>query len=105
MKQSLNLLVALVAGALLASGCSTIRFTSGKPGSPADAVEEWHHTVVLGLIEASKPVPIEDRCRGKHWSEVTTERTFLNGLAGAVDGLIFRIDLWEPWTVRYICSK
>ena len=103
MKRSRNL-IPLIALALLATGCSTMRFHEGKGAPEVVGVEEWHHIALLGLIEASKPVPIEDRCKGNNWSDVTTERTFLNGLAGAVDGLIFRIDLWEPWTVRYVCK-
>jgi hypothetical protein len=101
MKSSLLLTLA----AALVTGCSTIRFDSGKPASTAVKHSEWHHTVAFTLLEASDPVDMHDRCIGKPWSTIKTERTFLNGLAGSVDSLILGVDLWEPLTVEYVCVE
>lgn len=86
-------------------GCSTINFENGKAGSALYKNSEWHHTVAFSLFEVSDPVDLRDRCNGKPWETVKTERTFLNGLAGMVDSLLVGVDLWEPWTVEYACPE
>ena len=90
---------------ILSVGCSTIQFENGKSSSALYKNSEWHHLAAFTLLEASDPVDLHDRCNGKPWETVTTERTFLNGLAGMVDSLIIGIDLWEPWTVEYSCLE
>ena len=86
-------------------GCSTIQFENGKNHAALYTNSEWHHTVAFSLLEASDPVDLHDRCNGKPWETVRTERTFLNGLAGMIDSLIIGVDVWEPWTVEYACHE
>ena len=95
----------LAALAIACGGCSTIHFDSGRASASHIKHSEWHHTVAFTLLEASDPVDLYDRCAGKEWSTVTTERTFLNGLAGCVDSLILGVDVWEPLTVEYVCTE
>lgn len=89
--------------AVLTAGCSTIHFQNGQGTAKPYKNSEWHHTVAFGLMELSDAVDLDERCRGTEWDTVTTERTFINGLAGMVDELIVGVDLWEPWTVEYTC--
>jgi hypothetical protein len=97
-------LIALAGVCLIGAGCSTIRFHSGQAASSDEANEEWHHVSMLRLVELSDPVDLNDRCRGKEWSMVQTEHTFLNGLAGTLDNIVIGVEIWEPWTVQYTCS-
>ena len=99
------LLAMIAALSTLCSGCSTINFDSGRTPTSQEKHSEWHHTVAFSLLEASNPVDLHDRCAGKNWSTVTTKRTFLNALAGSIDSIILGVDVWEPWTVEYVCAE
>ena len=90
---------------VLCAGCSTIQFQNGPSTQPREISNEWHHIAAFSLMEVSDPVDLTDRCNGKAWDTVTTERTFINGLAGMIDSLIIGVDLWEPWTVEYSCRE
>ncbi len=104
MKQSKMSVLGLVV-LVLTAGCSTIRFHSGETGDSRTTTQEWHHIAAFRLIEASAPVDMNDRCPGKGWSMVQTERSFLSGLAGLVDNIIIGVEVWEPLDVQYVCSS
>ena len=95
--------VLLILAVSISSGCSTIHFINGDPQTRYEEMSEWHHTAAFRLLEVSDPVDMSERCRGNEWNTITTERTFINGLAGIVDSLILGVDVWEPYTVFYTC--
>lgn len=86
------------------SACSTIHFTNGQKPAGKQTMEQWHHTFVFGLVEGSSPIDLKTACKDGDWNQVTTKVTFMNGLAGMVDGLLIGVDLWQPWTAQYTCS-
>jgi len=90
----------------MTSGCSTMHFNNGDVPSSPTTQSEWHHNAVASLVEVSSPVDLKSRCNGNNWSEVTTETSFVNGLAGAVgNGILLGLPVWNPMTVEYTCSK
>ena len=111
-----SLLVALMG---LTSGCATMHFTQGEPvdREAAEAqnrlVNHWHHSMLNGTVEISKPANLYKTCRGKQWDRVTIEFQAKNGVAGvvanaALDTLLIPLDLlayYSPWTVEIECSK
>jgi hypothetical protein len=82
---------------VLTSACSTIYFHNGS----SDSVDhdEWHHDGILALVEFSPPVDLNERCEGKSWGTVETQRSFLNWLAGT-----FTFGIYDPWMVSYSCK-
>jgi len=63
----------------------------------------------FSLVEVSAPVDLKQRCSGKEWVRITTERSFVNGLVGGLDAQalhvgVVGIDIWDPWTVAYECK-
>lgn len=100
MKQLITLIFLLAI-----TGCSTVHFKNGNVAGSGSGGETWHHNFALSLYEATPPVNLSQRCNGKAWSVVTTERTFINGLAGSVDNLAVGLDIWDPWTARVQCGN
>ncbi|KKO50401.1 hypothetical protein VT06_01915 [Arsukibacterium sp. MJ3] len=88
--------------ALLSSGCSTIHFKNGTDVAVNSETEKWHHNVALALFEVSEPVNLQQECADRDWSTVTTELTFLNGLASGAVNLVAPI--WYPKTVSVSCQ-
>lgn len=109
MKKTIQKAIAGMLVAVAASGCSTMHFNNGPGQVPTDTQSEWHHTAVMSLWEVSSPVDMKERCKGKDWTVVTTERSFSNMLVGSVDNVLLAfkatgLDLWSPWTVEYSCK-
>lgn len=98
-----NMLI-IIFSLLLLSGCSTMYFHNGPPTADVQMHSEWHHNLVFRLWEVSEPVDLENRCAGKDWTTVKTERTFVNGVAGVIDSVVIGVDVWDPWTVEYSCK-
>ena len=88
--------------AATAGGCSTIYFHNSSNAMPDH--EEWHHDGLLGLVEFSPPVDLNERCEGRDWETVKTEKTFLNGLVSTVAGSAAG-RLYDPWEVAYACQS
>ena len=59
---------------------------------------EWHHDGIIRLVEFSEPVDLNNRCEGKDFSSVRVEKTFIQGLVGAIS-----YGLYDPWDVSYAC--
>ena len=89
---------------VLTSGCTTIHFDNGSVDNLKTTIEteDWHHNVALDLYELSKPVVVSDKCKNKEWVTVTTEETFINGLAASVVNNAGPI--WYPKTIRVTCQ-
>jgi hypothetical protein len=81
------------------SACSTMYFHNGT-GQMMVENEEWHHDGILRLVEFSSPVDMNDRCEGKEWSTIKNEKTFVQGLVGALT-----YGIYDPWQVEYACAS
>jgi hypothetical protein len=118
-----------VALAGLSSGCFRVRYKMGsavpEPGAPR---EQWHHTLVLGLLPVSGPVRVADACPSGV-AMVEAEETFANGAVENLTSIPFSVpsllappnpvasmaftylvvgrhlDVWTPTTVRLWCAR
>lgn len=86
------------------SACTTIHLENGNQAQFSNSAksEKWHHNFAYGLYEHSKPVDLNKACNDKTWTKVTTELTFINGLAASVVNSLGPI--WYPKTVTIECS-
>ncbi len=85
---------------LLGSGCSTIHFDNGVSTPAEEKYSEYHHLAGLDLVELSEPVDLKQRCTGKGWHSVKTERTLLNGVVSLITQ-----PFYSPWEVNYTCQQ
>ena len=87
------------------TACTTIHFENGKQLQTKNSTssEKWHHNFAYGLYEHSKPVDLNKECDGKNWNKVTTELSFINGLAASVVNNLGPI--WYPKTVTIECER
>ena len=102
MKVKFSLFVVVL---LFVSGCTRIHFDNGTPATVAtnsSTNESWHHNFALSLYESSEPVDLQQRCANKEWRSVTTEVSFVNGLAGSAVNIVGPI--WYPKTVTVKCD-
>jgi hypothetical protein len=81
------------------SACSTIKFNNDKVEPSAETYNEYHHMAGLELVEVSDPVDMNQRCDGKQWQFVKTERTLVNGVVG-----VLTQPFYSPWEVSYGCA-
>lgn len=87
-----------VALVVLASGCSTIKFTNGATEG-SEQYDQWHNNFAFSLYEYSPPVAPEKECTGT-WSSVTVEKDFITVIAGSIGGAI-----WDPWSATITCAE
>lgn len=103
-------LIGLSVSGLLLSGCSVMHFKNGETPARGQVHEAWHHNAAYSLLEVSKPVDLKTLCAGKGWSRVTTQETFVTGLAGGVDNALTGIvvpggiDIWDPQFIQWTCG-
>jgi hypothetical protein len=91
-------LLATLLFALAQTACSTVYFHNGANSGNDVGPDRLHH-IVLGSIEVVEPVDLSDRCNGRGWETVKTERTFLAGLIGSLVSPIY-----TPWGVAWKCK-
>ncbi len=83
------------------TGCHKIYYHNGGSmvANKASAqYNDWHHIGVLGLVEFSDPIPLNQKCQSK-WSTLETENSFLTGL---VSGLTY--GLYTPREANLVCK-
>ncbi len=101
----------LAAASLLLCGCSVMHFQNGTVEPTSRPIEKWHHNVAYSLLEISKPIDLKAACSAGTWSMITTQETFITGLAGNADNVLTGIlvpggiDIWDPQMVEYTCGK
>ena len=61
------------------SSCYTIHFSKGS-NFPYYQTSQWHHIGLLGLMEFSDPVNLEQICPANSWDSVRVQTGFLQGL-------------------------
>jgi len=99
-----TILVSIVLGALLCSGCYTTKIYFERDAKSAEAGEvhadydRWYHSVFYGLAEISGPIALGNICPdGVKWVE--QEQSFVNGL---VEWLTYNI--YNPQVVMVYCN-
>lgn len=97
--KNLILLAAILLGT---SACNTIIIKNGANASTAMTHEEWHHIGILGLVEYSKPVDLNETCNGKGWNSVQTRTGPLQVLIGA---LPYVSTFYTPEEVQISCKN
>ncbi len=86
-------LVALV----LSAGCYHVTVLTGAPASPQKIDIPWQHSFIYGLVPPAE-VNARPTCT-QGVSTVETERSFLNGLVGALWGI------YTPIHVTVTCAS
>jgi hypothetical protein len=90
--------VALCAAVLLLSGCYRVTVITGAPTTAQTIDKPWQMSFVFGLVP---PPELETRPKCPQGvAEVMTERTFLNGLVGALSS-----SLITPMRVKVTCAS
>ena len=99
----------IAVAAVLATGCYTIRYE--RPGATSDGAvpqERWHHGVLGGVIEASKPIPLEELCpQGVAWVQTQVDAPSALGQLLTSFGalLVLHAPVWEPSIVQVGCAR
>lgn len=91
-----NILAALVAAAVL-SGCYHVTVVTGAAPSPKVIDKQWQ----LGWVDGLVPPPeldVQSQCK-QGVAKVETERSFLNGLVGALTYSVF-----SPMHAQVTCA-
>jgi hypothetical protein len=88
----------LAAAGFLCAGCFHVTVVTGAPTSPQIIDRPWQNSFVIGLVPPPD-VATRDSCpRGV--AVVETERSFLNGLVGAITQSIY-----TPMHVKVTCAS
>ncbi len=98
--KSTHKFLAVAVMAITTSACSTIQFYNDKVEPSTETYNEYHHMAGLDLVEVSDPVDMKQKCNGKQWQFVKTERTFINGVVG-----VLTQPFYSPWEVSYGCAS
>ena len=88
-------LSALVA---LSAGCYHVTVLTGAPASTTTVEKQWQNSFVLGLVPPAE-VNAKPPCTGGV-AKVETERSFLNGLVGAIT-----YNIYTPMHVMVTCAS
>jgi hypothetical protein len=88
---------ALIA-ALVCSGCYHVTVVTGSPVASQTINKEWQNSFVLGLVPPPELSTKEGCPQGV--SKVETERSFLNGLVGAITW-----NIYTPMHVTVSCAS
>ena len=72
----------LLAAALLCGACYHVTVITGAPAGTQTINKEWQNSFVIGLVPPPE-VSTKETC-AQGIAKVETERSFLNGLVGAI---------------------
>lgn len=84
MRRYLSAAAALV---VLCGGCYHVNVITGAPASPTVIDKEWQNSFVIGLVPPPE-LDVKAQC-SRGVAKVETERSFLNGLVGAITWNIY----------------
>ena len=92
------LIIALVLATTAA--CHRVRIIRGNGGGVPSPTyfDTWYHNVILGLVDVSGPVDLNQVCGGGAWSEIFIRRSFINSIVWIVG------PIWTPTTVTIYCG-
>ncbi|HTE44532.1 MAG TPA: hypothetical protein VK636_04745 [Gemmatimonadaceae bacterium] len=88
----------LLVAALLCGACYHITVVTGAPAGSTIVNKEWQNSFIIGLV----PPPVlnvKDPCT-QGVAKVETERSFLNGLVGAITE-----NIYTPMHVSVVCAS
>jgi hypothetical protein len=85
--------------------CSSITFVQVEQEGEQAIHDRWHHTTLNGMVEISKPLDIRDVCGNKAWTQITTELTPYNFMAGVLVPSVPFVVSYSPWTNRVQCHE
>jgi hypothetical protein len=71
----------------LSAGCYHVTVVTGAPAAPQTIDKQWQNSFVLGLVPPPE-LNSKDTCKSGV-AKVETERSFLNGLVGAITESIY----------------
>ena len=89
---------ALIAAALLSSACYHVTVITGASPAAQTVDKPWQNSFVLGLVPPPE-VSAKPGC-AQGVAQVETERSFLNGLVGAITW-----NIYTPMHVLITCSS
>ena len=95
MRRYLSAAAAIV---VLCSGWYHVTVITGAPASPTVIDKPWQNSFVLGIVPPSE-LNTKDQCT-QGVAKVETERSFLNGLVGAITQSIY-----TPIHVMVTCAS
>ncbi|MGH7616086.1 MAG: Bor family protein [Gemmatimonadaceae bacterium] len=87
----------LLAAAALCGGCYHVTVLTGLPAGSQTLEKEWQHSFIVGIVPPAEVNP-NPPCAGGV-AKVETERSFLNGLVGAIT-----YNIYTPIHVTVTCA-
>jgi Bor protein len=91
-------ILALAVASVALAGCYHVSVVTGAPPSPTVLDKPWQNSFVIGLVPPP-PVDAKGACPSGV-ARVETERSFLNGLVGALTQ-----NIYTPLHVRVTCAS
>lgn len=91
-------IVLSIVAAVLCAGCYRVTVVTGAPPAPESVDKKWQYSFVYGLVPPPE-LNTRDQCP-QGFSAVVTERSFLNGLVGAITYSIF-----TPMHTKVTCAS
>jgi hypothetical protein len=83
---------------LIAGGCFRVTVITGAPAAPQVVNKLWQYSFVYGLVPPPE-LNVQQQCP-QGIAQVETERSFLNGLVGAITYSIF-----TPMHAKITCAS
>lgn len=87
----------LALSTVLCAGCYRVTVLTGAPPAPQIIDKPWQNSFVYGLVPPPE-IDAKPTC-AQGFAEVMTERSFLNGLVGALTSSIF-----TPMHAKVTCA-
>ena len=94
---------ALLVALALSGGCYKMNYLNGPSSGAPSHTEDWHHIMVLGLVEVSDPIALDQVCPNG-WTKVHNKRSFKNGLATTALWLIALGWIYTPHASTVWCA-
>lgn len=88
---------ALAAVAVFAAGCYHVTVVTGASTGTQQVDKAWQNSFIIGLVPPAE-LNVKDQCPSGV-AKVATERSFLNGLVGAIT-----YNIYTPMHVNVVCS-
>jgi hypothetical protein len=95
MRRYLSAAAALV---VLCGGCYHVTVVTGAPAGPTVIDKPWQNSFVIGLVPPAE-LDVKSQCTSGV-AKVETERSFLNGLVGAITE-----NIYTPIHVMVTCAS
>jgi hypothetical protein len=86
-----------IVGGLLCSGCYHVTVITGAPSAPQTVDKQWQNSFVYGLVPPAD-LSVKETCP-QGVAQVETERSFLNGLVGAIT-----YSIYTPLHAKVTCA-